>query len=79
MGLRMRPHDSAEGWKVNDKRGSPAVAGRTAASTAAVAQAPRLGISTVPADRLQPERPNQFWALEFMFNTTADGKPFKVL
>jgi putative transposase len=28
---------------------------------------------------LQAERPNQVWALDFMFDTTADGRPFKVL
>jgi putative transposase len=38
-----------------------------------------LGQSTVPARRLQAERPNQVWALDFMFDTTADGRPFKVL
>ncbi len=39
----------------------------------------RLGQSTVPASRLQAERPNQVWALDFMFDTTSDGRPFKVL
>lgn len=39
----------------------------------------RLGNSTVPARRLQAERPNQVWALDFVFDTTADGRSFKVL
>ena len=33
----------------------------------------------MPADRLRAERPNQVWALDFMFDTTSDGRPFKVL
>ena len=39
----------------------------------------RLGQSTVAADRLRAERPNHVWALDFMFDTTSDGRPFKVL
>jgi putative transposase len=39
----------------------------------------RLGISTVPADRRCPEQPNQVWAADFQFDTTADGRLFKIL
>jgi putative transposase len=38
-----------------------------------------LGESTVPADRLRGERPNHVWALDFIFDTTSDGRPFKML
>ena len=34
----------------------------------------RLGDSTVPAQRLRAERPNQVWAFDFQFDQTADGK-----
>jgi putative transposase len=34
----------------------------------------RLGTSTVPADRRSAERPNQVWAADFQFDTTADGR-----
>lgn len=34
----------------------------------------RLGTSTVPADRLRAERPNQVWAMDFLFDATSDGR-----
>ena len=39
----------------------------------------RLGESTVPADRLRAERPDQVWALDFQFDQTADGRILKLL
>ena len=39
----------------------------------------RLGTSTVPADRLTATHPNHVWALDFLFDATSDGRPFKVL
>ena len=39
----------------------------------------RLGESTVPADRLRAERPDQVWALDFQFDQTADGRVLKLL
>ena len=39
----------------------------------------RVGESTVPAQRLRAERPNHVWALDFLFDTTSDGRPIKVL
>ena len=39
----------------------------------------RLGESTVPADRLVAERPDQVWALDFQFDQTADGRILKLL
>lgn len=39
----------------------------------------RVGASAVPAQRLRAEYPNHVWAMDFLFDTTADGRPFKVL
>ena len=39
----------------------------------------RLGESTVPAERLRAERPNQVWAFDFQFDQTADGRALKLL
>ena len=39
----------------------------------------RLGESTVPADRLRAERPDEVWALDFQFDQTADGRLLKLL
>jgi len=39
----------------------------------------RLGESTVPAERLRAQRPNQVWALDFQFDQTADGRILKLL
>lgn len=38
----------------------------------------RLGISTIPVDRLQAAFPNHVWALDFAFDQTADGRVLKV-
>ena len=39
----------------------------------------RVGTSTVPAKRLRAERLNQVWALDFIFDSTVDGRPLKAL
>lgn len=39
----------------------------------------RLGTSTVPAARLTAQGPNHVWAMDFLFDVTSDGRPFKVL
>jgi putative transposase len=39
----------------------------------------RLGESTVPAERLRAERPNQVWAFDFQFDQSADGRALKLL
>lgn len=39
----------------------------------------RIGISTVPAARLRAEFPNHVWALDFLFDSTIDGRPLKAL
>jgi putative transposase len=39
----------------------------------------RLGHSTVPAERLRAQAPNQVWAIDFQFDQTADGHNLKLL
>ncbi len=39
----------------------------------------RLGVSTVPADRLRAEGPDHVWAIDFQFDQTADGRILKLL
>jgi putative transposase len=39
----------------------------------------RLGESTVQAERLRAERPNQVWAFDCQFEQTADGRALKLL
>lgn len=39
----------------------------------------RLGESTAAADRLQAERPNHLWALDFQHNATDEGRELKFL
>ena len=39
----------------------------------------RLGTSTTSAARLRASRPDQVWALDFQFDTTADGRIVKLL
>ena len=39
----------------------------------------RVGTSVVRSDRLRATRPNQVWALDFLFDSTSDGRPIKAL
>jgi putative transposase len=39
----------------------------------------RVGVSTVPATRLRASRPDQVWAIDFLFDQTADLRTLKVL
>src|ERR1035437_7195386 len=68
-----------EGWKVNHKRVQRLWREEGLRVPPHSPKRRRVGNSTVPARRLQAERPNQVWALDFIFDTTADGRPFKVL
>ena len=38
-----------------------------------------MGTSTARSERLPAQHPNHVWALDFLFDTSADGRPFKVL
>ena len=78
-GYRRAHHHLRElGWDVNRKRVQRLWRER-AAGAAAAAQAPAAGDSTVPAQRLRAERPNQVWAFDFQFDQTADGRVLKLL
>jgi putative transposase len=39
----------------------------------------RIGVSTVPATRLRAIRPDQVWAIDFLFDQTADLRSLKIL
>ena len=39
----------------------------------------RLGVSTVPAERLKAEYPNHVWALDYQHDATSDGRELKFL
>jgi hypothetical protein len=39
----------------------------------------RLGVSTMPVDRLAAERPDHVWALDYQFDQTTDGRILKLL
>jgi len=39
----------------------------------------RLGMSTMPADRLAARRPDHVWALDYQFDVTATGRIIKIL
>jgi len=68
-----------EGWKVNHQRGQRLWRDEGLRVPQQSLKRRRLGQSTVPADRLRAEGPNHVWASDFMFDTTSDGRPFKVL
>jgi hypothetical protein len=68
-----------KGWKVNDKRAQRLWREEGLRVPPHSPKRRRLGNSTVPTRRLQAEQRNQVWALDFMFDTTANGRPFKVL
>jgi putative transposase len=68
-----------EGWNVNRKRVQRLWREEGLRVPEQQPKRRRLGESTVPAERLVAEHPNQLWALDFLFDTTSDGRPFKVL
>jgi putative transposase len=68
-----------EGWEVNRKRVQRLWREEGLRVPPRRRKRRRLGDSTVPAQRLKAERPNQVWALDFQFDQTADGRPLKLL
>ncbi len=68
-----------EGWKVNHKRVQRIWREEGLRVPPHPPKRRRLGDSTVPAKRLHAERRNHVWALDFLFDTTSDGRPFKAL
>lgn len=68
-----------EGWVVNRKRVQRLWREEGLRVRPYAMKRRRVGASTVPAKRLRAERPNQVWALDFIFDSTSDGRPIKAL
>jgi putative transposase len=68
-----------EGWAVNRKRVQRLWREEGLRVPARRRKRYRLGVSTVPAERLAAQRPNHVWALDFQFDQTADGRILKLL
>jgi transposase InsO family protein len=73
------PCSSKEGWSINRKRTQRLWREEGLRVPARRRKRQRLGISTVPADRLRAERPDHVWALDYQFDQTSDGKILKLL
>ena len=67
-----------EGWSVNRKRVQRLWREEGLRVPQRSRKRRRLGESTVPAQRLRAERPNQVWAFDFQFDQTADGRALKL-
>ena len=68
-----------EGWEVNRKRVQRLWREEGLRVPMRRRKRRRLGDSTVPAQRLRAERPNQVWALDFQHDQTADGRVIRLL
>lgn len=68
-----------EGWEVNRKRVQRRWREEGLRVPVRRRKRQRLGDSTVPAERLRAERPNQVWALDFQHDQTADGRVLRLL
>ena len=68
-----------EGWAVNRKRVQRLWREEGLRVPVRRRKRQRLGDSTVPAQRLRAERPNQVWALDFQHDQTADGRVLRLL
>ena len=68
-----------EGWEVNTKRVQRLWREEGLRVPVRRRKRRRLGDSTVPAERLRAERPNQVWALDFQHDQTADGRVIRLL
>lgn len=66
-----------EGWTVNRKRVQRLWRDEGLRVPQRQPKRQRLGDSTVPAKRLRAEHPNHVWAMDFLFDSTIDGRPFK--
>ena len=79
-GYRRAHHRLRElGWEVNRKRVQRIWREEGLRVPQRKRKRRRLGESTVPAERLRAERPNQVWAFDFQFDQTADGRALKLL
>lgn len=68
-----------DGWQVNRKRTQRLWREEGLRVPRRARKRRRLGDSTVPADRLRAERPDQVWAIDFQFDQTAEGRILKLL
>jgi putative transposase len=68
-----------EGWEVNRKRVQRLWREEGLRVPVRRRKRQRLGDSTVPAERLRAERPNDVWALDFQHDQTADGRVLRLL
>jgi putative transposase len=79
-GYRRAHHHLRElGWEINRKRVQRLWREEGLRVPQRTRKRRRLGESTVPAQRLRAERPNQVWAFDFQFDQTADGRVLKLL
>ncbi len=76
---RAHHHLRQEGWEVNRKRVQRLWREEGLRVPQRKRKRRRLGESTVPAERLRAQRPNQVWAFDFQFDQTADGRAIKLL
>lgn len=66
-----------EGWLVNRKRVQRLWREEGLRVSPYAPKRRRIGNSTVPAKRLRAMRMNQVWALDFLFDSTSDGRPIR--
>jgi putative transposase len=79
-GYRRAHHRLREqGWEVNRKRVQRLWREEGLRVPQRARKRRHLGESTVPAERLRAERPNQVWAFDFQFDQTVDGRVLKLL
>src|SRR5204862_5661729 len=79
-GYRRAHHHLRElGWEINRKRVQRCWREEGLRVPQRRCKRRRLGESTVPAQRLRAERPNQVWAFDFQFDQTVDGRVLKLL
>jgi putative transposase len=68
-----------EGWEVNRKRVQRVWREEGLRVPQRKRKRRRLGESTVPATRLEAERPDHVWALDYQHDQTADGRVIRLL
>jgi putative transposase len=68
-----------EGWELNRKRTQRLWREEGLRVPQRRRKRQRLGDSTVPAERLRADRPNEVWAIDYQFDQTADGRILKLL
>jgi putative transposase len=76
---RAHHHLREQGWEVNRKRVQRLWREEGLRVPQRKRKRRRLGDSTVPAQRLRAERPNQVWALDYQHDQTADGRVIRLL